>query len=321
MPDLQPKVSIITPVFNRADIVRKTIDSVIGQTYQNWELLLVDDGSTDNIEEVIADKYASETRICFTRRNREPKSASTCRNIGAEKATGDFLIFLDSDDMLEKHCLAQRVKVMAAEPDLDFAVFRFRFLNPLGEYALNDFDNGVDPLINFLSGKSYWQTTCPIWKRSAFFSIGCFNAKFPRYQDIEIHIRALTCPGIKYRMCMDLPPDFILIPSTKKQSVLFAMDIFESLNLLIPQTFGCLEKIHKTEHMKYMTGYLKEWLVFFSLTNFNETVRHMTDDVFTLFNNHGVIAAGKVNIYRFVIRIIALVLKVIRRVFISLIGK
>lgn len=318
MLDNQPKVSIITPVFNRADIVHKTIDSVIGQTYQNWELLLVDDGSTDNIEEVIANKYASETRISFTRRNRGPKSASTCRNIGAEKAISDYLIFLDSDDLLEKHCLEQRVNVMLADPGLDFAVFRFQFLNHLGGYVLNDFDNGKDPLINFLSNKSYWAIMCPIWKKSAFFEIGGFNVKFSRYQDPEIHIRAITYPGIKYQMCMDLPPDTMVIPSIKKQSVLFAADINESLNILIPQTYGCLEKVKKTEYIKYMDGYLKEWLIFFAFTNFNDTVCDMTKNIILLFQKYGVIESKKANIYRLKIKVVTFVLKAIKWLFINL---
>jgi len=319
LPD-QPKVSVVSPVFNRADIVHKTIDSVIGQSYQNWELLLVDDGSTDNVQEIIKNKYGNEPRISFTRRNREPKSASSCRNIGAENAKGDYLIFLDSDDWLEPFCLEQRVKVVVSNPDLDFAVFPFRFLNHHGEYVPNafNFSHGTDPLINFLSNKSYWAIMCPIWKKSFFFEIGGFNAKFSRYQDPEIHIRALTHPGVNYKMCLDFQSDTICIPSVKKQSFDFALDIFQSLNLLIPQTHLSLEKAKKADLIKYMNGYLSEWLRILAHTNFNDGILKKTNEILILFQKYGVISKFMMTIHKSKIMMVVLPIKILRKIYIQL---
>ena len=315
----QPIISIVTPVFNRAAIVHKTIDSVIGQTYQNWELLLVDDGSTENIDEIIKSKYSNDPRISFTKRTREPKSASTCRNIGAENAKGDYLIFLDSDDWLEPFCLEQRVKVMVSDPDLDFAVFPFRFLSHDGKYLPNNFDNAKDPLINFLSNKSYWAIMCPIWKRQFFFEIGGFNANFRRYQDVEIHIRALINPGGNYKMCLNLEADTIIIPSAKKQSFDFALDVFESLSLLIPQTYDSLKKAKKIEHMKYMDGYLKEWLVFFAFTNFNDAISKKADEILILFRKYKVISSLKMKVYRNQIKVVGFAIKLLKYIYIKLV--
>jgi glycosyltransferase involved in cell wall biosynthesis len=298
MSDAQPKVSIVTPVFNRADIIHKTVDSVIAQTYQNWELLLVDDGSTDNIEEIVVANYGSDRRINFSRREREPKSASTCRNIGAEKATGEDLIFLDSDDMLEPHCLDQRVRVMLKHPELDLAVFPFRYLNGQGEYIPNNFDNGRDPLLNFLSNSSYWAIMCPIWKKHFFLELDGFNDSFPRYQDPEIHIRALTHPGMTYRMFMDLPPDTIVIPSDKKQSVQFALNTYASLKLLVPQTFDCLKRVNQTDNLRHMEGYLKDWLKFFAYANFINLLHAQCDDLLELFHRYGIISRFRMWLYR-----------------------
>jgi glycosyltransferase involved in cell wall biosynthesis len=317
--DIQTKVSIITPVYNRAGIVHKTIESVIDQAYQNWELLIVDDGSSDNIEEVIAKKYGSETRIRFLRREREPKSASTCRNIGAEKATGSYLIFLDSDDMLEPYCLEQRINVMSANPELNMAIFRFRFLNHMGGYTENNFNNGLDPLINFLSNKSYWAILCPIWKKSFFMEIGGFNEYFPRYQDPEIHIRALTHPGIKYRQYMHLPPDTIVIPSVKVQSVQFALNTHASLCLLVPQTHDCLVRSNRASEINLMEGYLKDWLKFFAHANFINILNEQCSDLLYLFFRYSIISQFRFWIYRKQLSVARVLVKIVRYAYLKLV--
>ena len=99
------KVSIITPSFNRAYILHETAESIFRQTNPNWEWVIVDDGSTDDSWEVI-NKYAAEdSRVKVFKRDREPKGACTCRNIAVSKATGEFLIFLDTDDLLASFCI------------------------------------------------------------------------------------------------------------------------------------------------------------------------------------------------------------------------
>ena len=98
---MAPLVSIIIPCFNRSNLLGETIESVLSQTYSKWECIIVDDGSTDNTPEV-ARKYAdSDGRFIFLNRPKEsPKGAASCRNVGIEIAKGDFIQFLDSDDLL-----------------------------------------------------------------------------------------------------------------------------------------------------------------------------------------------------------------------------
>ena len=93
------KISIIIPVYKAEKSISKCIESVISQTYSNWELLLIDDGSPD-ISGVICDGYASkDVRIkVFHVKNGGPSNA---RNIGLEKATGKYVCFIDSDDWVE----------------------------------------------------------------------------------------------------------------------------------------------------------------------------------------------------------------------------
>ena len=116
-------VSIVIPVFNRKDLVCAMINSIIAQTYQNWELLLIDDGSTDGTLEMLQNLAIVDRRINIYNRYRQPKGAPTCRNIGLEYAKGRYIIFFDSDDLIPNHSLEQRVDFMEKNQHLDFAVF------------------------------------------------------------------------------------------------------------------------------------------------------------------------------------------------------
>lgn len=89
------KFSIITPTYNRALLLPKAIQSITGQTYHNWEFIIIDDGSTDNTEEVVK-KYLTDPRVRYIKK--ENTGGAHSRNYGASLATGDFITFLDSDD-------------------------------------------------------------------------------------------------------------------------------------------------------------------------------------------------------------------------------
>ena len=109
---MEISVSVITPNFNRANTLPGTIESVIAQTCDHWEMIIVDDGSTDESFSIISGFAECDSRIKAFKRHRMPKGPSTCRNIGAEKAAGKYLVFLDSDDLLAEHCLSQRIEMM-----------------------------------------------------------------------------------------------------------------------------------------------------------------------------------------------------------------
>lgn len=94
-----PKISIIVPVYKVEQYLPKCIDSILSQTYQDWELLLINDGSPDNSGN-ICDEYAQkDERIRVF--HKENGGASSARNIGLDNASGDFICFIDSDDIVE----------------------------------------------------------------------------------------------------------------------------------------------------------------------------------------------------------------------------
>lgn len=104
----KPLVSVIVPVYNVLPYLRQALDSVVGQTYQNLEIIIVDDGSTDGSSGV-CDEYAKQDpRVSVIHQNNRGLSAA--RNVGIDSATGEYLLFLDSDDWMEPNAVDALVK-------------------------------------------------------------------------------------------------------------------------------------------------------------------------------------------------------------------
>lgn len=116
-------LSIIMPVYNHKELVKVMIDSILRNSFSDWELLAVDDGSDQETMDLLQSYAEKDPRIILIKRNRLPKGAPTCRNIGFEKAKGKYIAFFDSDDYITPECLKTRVECMENRKDLDFMVF------------------------------------------------------------------------------------------------------------------------------------------------------------------------------------------------------
>ncbi|MCI0390249.1 MAG: glycosyltransferase family 2 protein [Acidobacteria bacterium] len=109
-----PLVSVILPTYNRADTIQRAIESIRNQTLQDWELLVVDDGSTDNTAELVTECYAGEPRVKIIRQ--ENQGVSGARNIGLRVSAGEYLAFIDSDDEFLPHHLELESAFLEAHP-------------------------------------------------------------------------------------------------------------------------------------------------------------------------------------------------------------
>lgn len=209
------KISIVVPVFNDEDFISETINSVINQSYSNWELIIVDDGSTDSSEEIIKG-FISE-KISYTKRpSTRKKGGNTCRNIGIEIATGEYIIFLDADDLLAEYCLEQRIKWLSTHEKVDFAVFNmYRFYDKIENKKVHTMLDVKDPLPSFLGLNCLWQTSAPIWNRK-FITNNKFNENYYRLQDPELIIRCLKLKNIRFKLVKDSKPDIFYRIVTKK---------------------------------------------------------------------------------------------------------
>ncbi len=107
------KFSVIIPTYNRAYILRRAIDSVLSQTYQNFELIVVDDGSTDETQEILED-YGEKIKI-LTQKNR---GVSAARNLGLKYSSGELISFLDSDDSWFSHKLEAQFQFFRENPEI-----------------------------------------------------------------------------------------------------------------------------------------------------------------------------------------------------------
>lgn len=103
-------VSIVIPVFNAERYLRECLDSVIGQTYKNLEIICVDDGSSDGSFSILEEYGRADKRIRLMKQEKESRTAALARNMGMEAAAGDYLAFLDADDFLEENAIDVAVK-------------------------------------------------------------------------------------------------------------------------------------------------------------------------------------------------------------------
>ena len=115
MNERQPLVSIITPAYNAEKYIKETIESVLGQTYKNWELIIVNDGSTDSTEEII--KSFDDSRVVLL--SQKNSGVSSARNLGMQSSKGKYITFLDADDVLPPESLKVRVDYLESHPDVD----------------------------------------------------------------------------------------------------------------------------------------------------------------------------------------------------------
>ena len=143
--EAKPKVSVVVPLYNRQKLIVETIESVRRQSYSNFELLVIDDHSNDESFLVAKNLARSDDRIRTWQRKSAIKGAPACRNEGISAATGDRVVFVDSDDLLAKDCLQNRVASFALLQDRDFHIFPSKqFRNVPGDLELDWFRTAED---------------------------------------------------------------------------------------------------------------------------------------------------------------------------------
>ncbi len=218
-----PKISIIIPTLNRSHLLKQTLISVQKQTFQNWEALVVDDGSTDDTQEKILLMSQADPRICYMRRRSQKSGAPICRNEGTSTSKGEYIIYLDSDDCLSPTALENRIKEMERHPELDFGVFPgVLFQERPGDMRLLfNIDTGVNDIDRFLALDIPWQTTSPIWRRNAILRLGPWQENLLSWQDWEYHLRALI---LNFRYEWFSSPDFFWRVEQKKSKKFWSTD-------------------------------------------------------------------------------------------------
>ena len=177
--------SVIIPVYNRANTICDAINSVLAQSYSNYEIILVDDGSTDNLKEVI---FQYGDNITYVYQNNS--GASAARNNGIRRANGEFIAFLDSDDAW----LPSKLEKQLAYLDM------VEGLGLIGTGYFNCDENLCTPVIPVklkmaktereeILIRNIWPTPSVIVRRSCFETVGMFNENMRFAEDWEMWIR------------------------------------------------------------------------------------------------------------------------------------
>lgn len=119
--------SVIIPTYNRAHMIAETVDTVLRQTYSRFEVIIVDDGSTDNSGAVIQQKYGNDARVKYFFKQNEERGAA--RNFGLKQAKGEYAVFFDSDDRMLPHYLETLNQIIAAHPGIFLLAAKYNYSN------------------------------------------------------------------------------------------------------------------------------------------------------------------------------------------------
>ncbi|MBO5935009.1 MAG: glycosyltransferase family 2 protein [Clostridia bacterium] len=192
---MNPLISVILPVYNVEKCIQRCLDSVANQSYKNLEIILVDDGSTDNSGKICDEYQANDNRIKVI--HKKNAGVSAARNTGLEQSTGEYYCFIDSDDNIAENYIEVLYNAIA-EHDADISCCSFTYLYPdnttycpLGKDKDENFvctEKGADVLKNMLYGKSNYMPACfcKLFNRKK-----TGNISFPPYKIGEDFLAAL----------------------------------------------------------------------------------------------------------------------------------
>jgi glycosyltransferase involved in cell wall biosynthesis len=185
-----PAVSIVIPVYNGERFLRRSIDSIRGQTFPDWELLIVDDGSTDGSAELIAEYARLDSRIRYFL---EPHSGGPARptNAGIRQASGKFLAFLDHDDEWLPGKLEKQLRALEARPDAAVSVCDLRVVT---EGVASDFR--FEPRLNrrfgvdeMFSAPFFFTFSILVLRKETLDRLGLLDEKLQRAADQDLYLR------------------------------------------------------------------------------------------------------------------------------------
>jgi glycosyltransferase involved in cell wall biosynthesis len=186
-------VTTIIPVYNRATLLREAVDSVLAQTYRKIEVIIVDDGSTDDTA-TVCDELARAHPVIRVIHKRHEGRAGLAREAGRRTARGEYIQYLDSDDLLMPTKFAEMVAGLRENPDCDIAYcytrkYRIGSVPPESPAELTG--QTFERMLPAFLSRRYWCTSTPLYRRSLCDKAGAWS-DLPFWEDIEYDIRIAT---------------------------------------------------------------------------------------------------------------------------------
>ncbi len=191
----KPLVSIIIPTYNRAHLIEETLVSIISQTYQDWECIIVDDGSTDNTQDVVNEYVKRDYRFQFHHRPKDRlKGANACRNYGFELSKGEFVNWIDSDDIFSENKIENQINTLKS--DIDIVTCKWgRFLNHNEKINIKelkiykDYEFALDLLEDYGNYNTFYPSHVFLVSRNVISRSGLWNENLLINQDGEFFCR------------------------------------------------------------------------------------------------------------------------------------
>jgi len=193
-------VSIIIPVYNREAFLKTTLHSIMTQRYSNWECILVDDHSTDDSLRILKVFEKEDSRFkVFLRPENRPKGANACRNFGFEQATGRFINWFDSDDLMKSDFIQKKLFAFDAKTDIVLSKTKIYYVKDRTEVLEQRTHLTSNLLEDFITRKISWYLPDPMYYREFLDN---YKLKFKEYdlaaQDRDFFLNVLILkPRIK----------------------------------------------------------------------------------------------------------------------------
>lgn len=195
-----PMVSVIIPCYNASKYLSESLDCIANQNYTEWECIVADDGSTDNSKEIVESFAGKDLRFKYVHQINAGPSAA--RNLGIGVAKGEFLQFLDSDDLVENDKLKRQVEIMQNMPDCDIVYGNMKYFSRsangeirIWENEEKDWKNGKvsgegDSVIKVLLEGNIMVVDSPLIRKSVFEKIGLWDTEIWFNEDWDVWTRA-----------------------------------------------------------------------------------------------------------------------------------
>lgn len=189
-----PTVSIVIPAYNAEQFVGEAINAVLSQTYADYEVVVVDDGSTDETRAIVK-TFGESVRYYY-----QPNGGSaSARNLGVEKSRGDYIAFLDADDLWESEKLEIQLDFLRNNPEIALVCSAYHYFGKKSKTShLLSSKDAQGFLFRRLFLESFIRTSSVILKKSAFLEVGGFNEVYRLGQDYDLWLRIAKKYPIAY---------------------------------------------------------------------------------------------------------------------------
>jgi glycosyltransferase involved in cell wall biosynthesis len=193
----KPEVSVVIPTFNRANELRNSIKSVLSQTFSDFELIIVDDASSDNTEEIITHFHDHRLRYIKLSNN---VGGAEARNVGIREARGDYVAFQDSDDEWTCSKLEISIRELESKPECGAVFSDFTQIWETGSRTMPMWRSPFEQehFYDSLLWNNVVDTPTLVVRKSILESLDGFDASMPRYQDWELALRLAKVTRFTY---------------------------------------------------------------------------------------------------------------------------